>query len=78
MVLDTDTEGTISCVVGEEVVLSLVLVVLTLVGTAREAMSVGGGMPLTLAWPTLSTASLKMCGCSGGGGGEVGQHNRRV
>ena len=35
--------------------------------TTGEFTTVGGGIPLTLAWPTVSTDSSKMCGFPGGG-----------
>ena len=46
--------------------------VLVEVITTGEITIVGGGIPLTVAWPTVSTGSSKMCGFSGGGRGVVG------
>lgn len=71
MVLGVDTDivgttssvGIVAIIVTGEVVVSL----LVLVGTAGETMSVSGGIPLILAWPTVSTVSSNTCGCSGGG-----------
>ena len=59
----TSSVGIVTVIATGEMVLSL----LVLVGTAGETMSVSGGIPLTLAWPTVSTVSSKTCGCSGGG-----------
>ena len=50
---------------GEDVVL--------VVGKAGKTPSVGTCMPLTFAWLTVSTYPSKVQGCSGGGGGEIGQ-----